>query len=145
MPGFSTKRARRALNDEAAQIEQGKLGSLLARQQAIEDKVRNSGHLKRFGGNIRLMFSMLKDYWQGNYRAVPWKSVAAIAGALVYVLIPLDLIPDMLFGFGLLDDAGVVAACLRLVESDLIAYAAWKEARGDSGTTAPVDADPGHR
>jgi uncharacterized membrane protein YkvA (DUF1232 family) len=33
----------------------------------------------------------------------------------------------MLIGMGFLDDAGVVAACLALVESDLLRYAAWKE------------------
>ena len=47
--------------------------------------------------------------------------------SLLYVLNPLDLIPDLIFGFGLVDDAGVVALCLKLVESDLHRYAAWKE------------------
>ncbi|MDX1800939.1 MAG: YkvA family protein [Marinobacter sp.] len=141
MPGFSRKQARRALDHEAGQVKQDRLESLLERQKAIEDKVKNSGRLKRFGGDIRLMFSMLKDYWQGHYRAIPWKSVAAIAGALIYVLNPLDLIPDMIFGFGLLDDAGVVAACLSLVESDLIAYAAWKESRDSGDATAPDKTD----
>ena len=46
---------------------------------------------------------------------------------VLYVLNPLDLIPDLIFGFGLVDDAGVVALCLKLVESDLHRYAAWKE------------------
>ncbi|MFN2360971.1 MAG: YkvA family protein [Marinobacter sp.] len=100
---------------------------MLSRQKAIEDKVRKSGKLRRFSKDIRLMFSMLRDYWQGNYREVPWKSIAAIAGALIYVLNPLDLIPDLLLGIGFLDDAGVVAACLALVETDLLRYAAWKE------------------
>lgn len=137
MPVFSRKQARKALDHEAEQIENDRLESLLQRQKAIEDKVKNSGRLERFGGDIRLMFSMLRDYWQGHYRAIPWKSVAAITGALIYVLNPLDLIPDLLVGFGLLDDAGVVAACLSLVESDLIAYAAWKESRDSGNATTP--------
>ena len=97
--------------------------------------------LSRFSTDIRLMFSMLRDYWQGNYREVPWKSIAAIAGALVYVLNPLDLIPDLLLGFGLLDDAGVVAACLALVESDLLRYAAWKDLETEAQTQTPTDSD----
>jgi len=53
-------------------------------------------------------------------------------GTLLYALNPLDLIPDLLFGFGLLDDAGMVALCfgLELEESDLHRYAAWKETTG---------------
>lgn len=127
MTAFSERKAEEQLNSEAGKVRRDDVGDLLSRQQAIEDKVRNSGKLRRFSTDIRLMFSMLRDYWQGNYRQVPWKSIAAIAGALVYVLNPLDLIPDLLLGIGFLDDAGVVAACLALVESDLLRYAAWKE------------------
>lgn len=124
---YSDRKANEQLNSEAEKVHNDDVGDLLSRQETIEDKVRNSGKLRRFSTDIRLMFSMLRDYWQGNYRNVPWKSIAAIAGALIYVLNPLDLIPDMLIGIGFLDDAGVVAACLALVESDLLRYAAWKE------------------
>jgi uncharacterized membrane protein YkvA (DUF1232 family) len=124
---YSDRKANEQLNSEAEKVHSDDVGDLLSRQETIEDKVRNSGKLRRFSTDIRLMFSMLRDYWQGNYRNVPWKSIAAIAGALIYVLNPLDLIPDMLIGMGFLDDAGVVAACLALVESDLLRYAAWKE------------------
>ena len=55
------------------------------------------------------------------------KTIASVAGALIYVMNPLDVIPDLIFGFGLVDDAGVVALCLKLVESDIHRYAAWKE------------------
>lgn len=134
---FSDRKAKQQLDREASKVQDRDLGDLLLRQKAIEDKVRNSGKLERFSGDIRLMFSMLRDYWKGHYREVPWKSVAAIAGALIYVLNPLDLIPDIIFGFGLVDDAGVVALCLKMVESDLIRYAAWKEHEEESWTSQP--------
>ena len=139
MTGFSKRTANEQLNQEADKVHRRDVGALLDRQQAIEDKVRNSGKLSRFSTDIRLMFSMLRDYWQGNYREVPWKSIAAIAGALVYVLNPLDLIPDLLLGFGLLDDAGVVAACMALVESDLLRYAAWKDLKIETQTLTDSD------
>jgi len=128
---FSQKAAEKELNKESAKINNADLESLLARQQAVEQKIRNSGRLNRFGTDVKLMFSLLRDYWRGDYRAVPWKSIAAMAGALIYVLNPIDLIPDIIFGFGFLDDAGVVALCLKLVESDLHRYAAWKELKND--------------
>lgn len=126
---FSEKTAAKELNEQRDKVHQGDLKTLLDRQKAIEEKVRGSGRLKRFSTDIKLMFSLIRDYWYGHYRAIPWKSIAAIAGALIYVMNPLDLIPDLIFGFGLIDDAGVVALCLRLVESDLHRYAAWKELR----------------
>ncbi|MBZ0335563.1 hypothetical protein MARI_25810 [Marinobacter sp. JH2] len=127
MAVFSKRTAEQQLNQEAGKVRKDDLETLLQRQEAIEAKVKSSGRLQRFGTDIKLMFSLIRDYWNGRYRAVPWKTIAAVAGALLYVLNPLDLIPDLIFGFGLLDDAGVVALCLKLVESDLHKYAAWKE------------------
>ena len=134
MTVFSNRKAQQQLDREASKVHEQDVGDLLRRQKAIEEKVQGSGKLKRFSSDISLMFSMLRDYWQGNYREVPWKSVAAIAGALVYVLNPLDVIPDLILGFGFIDDAGVVALCLKLVESDLIRYAAWKENKENKET-----------
>lgn len=124
---FSQKNAEEQLNAESEKVDRADLETVLERQRAIEEKVKGSGRLERFSTDIKLMFSMVRDYWYGNYRSVPWKTIAAVAGALLYVLNPLDAIPDLIFGFGFLDDAGVVALCLKLVESDLHRYAAWKE------------------
>jgi len=131
---FSQKNARTQLDAEAGKVHRADLEQLLDRQRAIEDKVKGSGKLARFSADIKLMFSMLRDYWYGNYRSVPWKTIAAVAGALIYVMNPLDVIPDLILGFGFLDDAGVVAMCLKLVESDLHRYAAWKEHREEQQT-----------
>ncbi len=131
MPLFSEKDAEKQLKSGSDKVHPDDLENLLERQSAIEAKVKKSGKLKRFGGDVRLMFSMVRDYLKGNYRSVPWKSIAAIAGALLYVLNPLDVIPDFILAFGFLDDAGVVALCLRMVESDLHRYAAWQELTQD--------------
>lgn len=127
MSWFNAQMSKKQLENESEKVHRDDLETLLERQQAIEDKVKGSGKLKRFSADIKLMFAMIRDYWQGNYRDVPWKSIAAITGALIYVMNPLDFIPDFILGVGFLDDVGVVAFCLKLVESDLHRYAAWKE------------------
>jgi len=124
---FNQKDARKQLDAEASKVHRADLETLLDRQRSIEEKVKGSGKLARFSSDIKLMFSMIRDYWNGNYRSVPWKTIAAVAGALLYVMNPLDMIPDLILGFGFIDDAGVVALCLKMVESDLHRYAAWKE------------------
>lgn len=132
MNGISDRQAREALDDESRKVGEEDLRTLLERQKKVESKVQSSSALRRFSTDIRLMFSLLRDFWTGRYRKVPWKTIAAISGALLYVLNPLDLIPDLILGFGFLDDAGVVALCLKLVESDLHRYAAWKELRAET-------------
>lgn len=128
----SSTQAREQLEADTREVSAGHLEALLKKQKSIEAKVRGSGRLKRFSTDVKLMFSLVRDYWRGEYRQIPWKSIAAIAAALLYVLNPLDLIPDALLLVGLIDDAAVVATVLVWVESDLYRYAAWKEARDSS-------------
>lgn len=137
MTRFTEKRAQRRLQTASDKVRETDLQALLEQQQAIETKVRGSGRLQRFSTDIRLLFAMVRDYWKGRYRQVPWKTVAAAAGALLYVMNPLDAIPDLIFGLGLLDDAGVVALCLKLVESDLRRYAAWQAQQDHSREETP--------
>ncbi|GGY72567.1 YkvA family protein [Marinobacter zhanjiangensis] len=141
MSAISERRAGQALDQESSNVREDDLEPLLERQKKVEEKVQSSSKLSRFSTDIRLMFSLLRDFWNGRYRQIPWKSVAAIAGALLYVLNPLDLIPDLIVGVGLLDDAAVVGLCLRLVESDLHRYAAWKELDDEAADRARAAPD----
>jgi uncharacterized membrane protein YkvA (DUF1232 family) len=127
MASISERTASRQLKSESDKVKQADIQRLLEKQQAVEEKVKNSGKLSRFTTDIKLMFLLVRDYYNGRYRSIPWKSIAAIVGALIYVLNPLDLIPDLILSIGFVDDLGMVALCLKLVESDLHRYAAWKE------------------
>ena len=53
---------------------------------------------------------------------MPRGTVAAIVGSLLYVLSPVDLIPDMIPVVGYLDDAAVLALCLKFVKHDVDEY-----------------------
>ena len=53
-------------------------------------------------------------------------TIAAAAFALLYVLNPFDLMPDVLPFIGAVDDAAVLGACLMLLERDLRQYRIWK-------------------
>jgi uncharacterized membrane protein YkvA (DUF1232 family) len=94
------------------------------RAQDIEDKLPK---LKTWMEHGKLMLSMVKDYVKGHYREVPYWAISATALALLYVLNPVDIIPDFLPGFGYLDDATVVAFCLKIMERELEKYKLWKQ------------------
>ena len=78
------------------------------------------------GQPVTLLFTLLKDWWNGTYE-IPWTSVAAITAALLYFINPFDLIPDFIPLAGFLDDAVVVALCLKMVQTDLRKYAKAKK------------------
>jgi uncharacterized membrane protein YkvA (DUF1232 family) len=74
---------------------------------------------------LRLLWLLLRDFLGGRY-GVPWKAVAALAAAALYVVMPFDLIPDFLGPIGFTDDALVVALTWGLLRKELLAYCAWK-------------------
>jgi len=88
--------------------------------------------LGRFIQDAQLLISVVKDYWFGKYRQVPYGAVAAIVFTLIYIFNPLDLVPDVLPIIGEVDDAAVMAACLILVEQDLHKYKDWEQAQSQS-------------
>ncbi len=76
-----------------------------------------------FWRQLRLMNSMIRAYLKGEYREVPWSVIASVVVAIAYVICPADLIPDVLFPFGFLDDAAVVSLVFRSFEHELDEYA----------------------
>jgi uncharacterized membrane protein YkvA (DUF1232 family) len=84
---------------------------------------RTPGH---FRAKLRLLWMVLRDYANGTYRKVPWKAIAALAAAVVYVISPLDLIPDLLVPLGFTDDVLAIALTWGLVKRELRDYCAWK-------------------
>lgn len=65
---------------------------------------------------IRLMGRLMLDS-----RVSLWAKLVPVA-ALVYVLSPVDLIPDFLIGLGQLDDLGILLGSTRLFRSMIPGY-----------------------
>jgi uncharacterized membrane protein YkvA (DUF1232 family) len=74
---------------------------------------------------LRLLWMVLRDFVKGEYR-VPWKAIAALAAAALYVVSPLDLLPDFLVPLGFTDDVLVVALTWGLLKRELLDYCSWK-------------------
>ena len=84
--------------------------------------ILNIGLWGRLIGNFKLLYSLIKDYWKGEYREVsPWSILVFIAG-IVYVVSPIDIIPDFLPLVGQIDDALILILCMYSLEKDLHKY-----------------------
>src|SRR6056297_2708669 len=89
------------------------------------DKIK-SGPVTKLFEDIKLMRDLLRSYINGTYREVPFGSILAILGGIIYFVTPIDLIPDFLPG-GYVDDAFVIGLVLKQVHSDLEAFKEWKK------------------
>lgn len=102
-------------NDEYSEDDMHKV---LENEDTIMGKMSNK-NLRGFVEDVKIFFSMLKDFFTKKYTEVPIGTVMAIAGSLLYVLLPVDIIPDFIPVVGYLDDAAVLAACMAFVHSDV--------------------------
>lgn len=75
---------------------------------------------------LMAMIRLIQAYYKGTYRKIPFGSLITILIAVIYVINPLDLIPDPLPFIGQLDDAIVVGIALAQVRADLDVFMAWE-------------------
>lgn len=66
-----------------------------------------------------------------------WCSVAICVAALVYFISPVDIVPDIVFGFGQLDDAAILALAAVHGVRAWKHYSAQRAARAARQTTPP--------
>lgn len=78
---------------------------------------------------IQLLFGMVKDWSTGEYKDVPIRSIIIIIIAILYFLNPLDLIPDVIIGVGMIDDVFVLGLVFKQVSCDIEKYKAWVETK----------------
>ena len=100
---------------------------ILGKEDKLNDQLENGRGLERYAKDLLLLMSLVKDYYQGNYRDIPYKTISAAVVGLLYVLNPIDIIPDFIPFIGQIDDALVLKFCLKLMEKDLRKYKTWKE------------------
>ncbi|MEC3606834.1 YkvA family protein [Bacillus glycinifermentans] len=79
---------------------------------------------------IPLFFRAFRAWRKGEYPLFPKKTIWLPAIALVYLLSPVDLIPDILAGAGWIDDAAVLAFLFRLIAKELEDFEAGPIANG---------------
>ncbi len=80
--------------------------------------------------DVPIMVSLVRSYVKKEYTDIPIGTIIAIISALIYFLSPIDLVPDSIPVLGYFDDAAVVAACWKLVDSDVTEYVKWREENG---------------
>ena len=116
--------AEEEINKRAEGMSREDIGDTVGQEKKAE-RMAKKGSLSQYWQDIKTSFALLKDWYMGNYTKIPFRMVASIAGAMLYLVSPLDVVPDWVPFGGLLDDAFVLAAIFALSRSDLDAYTIW--------------------
>ncbi len=127
---ISEEEAAEQLDQAAEGIDEEKVEEVVGKEDKLKGFFRHVEPLKKYWDDVCDVFALLKDRVAGKYTETPWRTIAALTGALLYVLSPLDLIPDFMPIIGYLDDAAVFAIALKIAKDDLARYRAWRETHG---------------
>ena len=117
--------AEEEINKRAERMNDKDIGETIGKGKKAEQMAKESSFLRQYWQDIKTSFALLKDWYMGNYTKIPFRMVASIAGAMLYLVSPLDVVPDWVPFGGLLDDALVLAAIFALSRRDLDEYLAW--------------------
>ena len=85
-------------------------------------------HRAAFGGeygHLRALFRMVAAAARGRYRPATSTLLSAVA-VILYILSPIDLIPDFILGIGFLDDAASFMWMLKKVGKELDRFVEWE-------------------
>ena len=115
----------RILRDGVRRVKTSDVGKAVRKSPALRRLIR--GPLADLAEDLNTLVAMVKDYVSGDYRVLPQRTLLAAAFAILYVIDPLDLMPDFIPGIGLMDDAAVVAFVVKALQSDIHEYRTWTE------------------
>jgi len=114
------------IDQEAASVDETKAREAASSAEQWLGHGGKAAPTKLFNA-VTLFVSLVQEYFRGTYREIPWPTIAAITAALIYVVSPIDLVPDFIPVIGWVDDAAVVALVLKAIAYDLRLYC---QARG---------------
>ena len=95
-----------------------KLGALAVEAMRYASEKRSLDDVK---DDITLLCNYVRDIALGRYKGYKTWNLTVIVAALLYIISPVDVIPDFLVG-GFIDDLGIIAWALSKVSTELNAY-----------------------
>lgn len=106
--------------------------------ERVEDKLKK---LPGYGSKlvyVPQLILLLIDYTKGNYKNITKAEIITIVAALMYVLLPVDALPDLVPGLGFLDDAAVMIWLFSLINDDIEEYMQWRQKNAEGITAEPA-------
>ena len=71
------------------------------------------------------LFHLAKDAYKGVYKGLSKKNLLMIVAGILYLVNPLDLVPDFILGLGFLDDLGILTFVIGKLANEIELYRSW--------------------
>lgn len=116
------------LRQAAAHVLQRRFRIVMLVRNAYDRMTTHADVLSAVWTDLRTMLRLLLRWADRSYRRVSWTPLAFIVGAILYFVLPTDLIPDALGALGFVDDVSVITMVVRRVRDELDRFREWEHA-----------------
>ncbi|RAU83332.1 YkvA family protein [Pontibacter arcticus] len=107
-----------------------KLGYLFTQAyNKLIDVESNKSGFEQIKEVLHTFIRLGKAYADGSYRDVESKSMLIGVAVILYLVTPLDIIPDFLPAIGLLDDLSLIAWFISSFQKEIDKFKKWEEHR----------------
>ena len=115
----------RSLNAKAhsISIDQDKLNNLIKESWR---KLEGNKAFSELIDDVKVSIDLIRQYIKGEYTSLSKGNLVLIIIGFLYLVHPLDIIPDFLLG-GFLDDAAVFTYILKMIKHEIDSFREWKE------------------
>lgn len=117
------------LKEAAARVLQRRFRLVLLLRHAYERMTAQSSVLSAVWTDLRTMMRLLVRWADRSYRRVGWTPLVLMVGALLYFVVPADVVPDALGALGFVDDVTVITAVVQRVRDELDRFREWEKTR----------------
>ena len=95
--------------------------------QKLDAQDSRKGPIQQMVDVGRLLVRLVAAYANGSYRQIATTTIVSGLAVLLYVLLPVDVVPDFIPVLGFIDDAALIAWFMDKFRVELEHFKAWEQ------------------
>lgn len=107
----------------------------------LADEKSKEHKFKQLFSSAFTMVRLVRSYASGEYRAIKTGTIISGLAVLLYVLSPIDLIPDFIPVLGWLDDLSLISWFVGKFRGELTSFRDWEARQAQLPTPVPARGD----
>ncbi len=107
----------------------------------LADKKSKDNKFKQLIDVALTLVRLVRSYAAGDYRDIQSGTIISGLAVLLYVLSPIDLIPDFIPVVGFLDDLSLISWFVGKFQSELVRFREWEQRTVVLPTPSPAHSD----
>lgn len=101
----------------------------------LADKESKTSKFRQLFEIALTLVRLVKNYITGDYREVSTSTIVSGLAVLLYVLSPIDLVPDFIPVLGFLDDLSLISWFVSKFQVEMVRFREWEETgQGQTGS-----------